>query len=61
MRKDIGYRQKMKEEDDYPMDTFCYYISECPMGLLHYEREHLSQRIFPITPKFLKDMNKRWF
>ncbi len=46
MRKDIGYRQKMKEEDDYPMDTFCYYISECPMGLMHYEREYLSQRMY---------------
>ena len=46
MRKDIGYRKKMKEEDDYPMDTFCYYISETPMGLLHYEREYLSQRMY---------------
>ena len=46
MRKDIGYRKKMKEEDDYPMDTFCYYISECPMGLMHYERECLSQRMY---------------
>ena len=46
MRKDIGYRKKMKEEDDYPMDTFCYYISEMPMGLMHYEREYLSQRMY---------------
>lgn len=27
----------MKEEDDYPLDTFCYYISEIPLGLLHYD------------------------
>ena len=46
MRKDIGYRKKMKEEDDYPMDTFCYYISEIPMGLMHYERECLSQKMY---------------
>lgn len=46
MRKDIGYRKKMKEEGDYPMDTFCYYISELPMGLMHYEREYLSQRMY---------------
>lgn len=46
MRKDIGYRKNMKEEDDYPMDTFCYYISKLPMGLMHYEREYLSQRMY---------------
>ena len=46
MHKDVCYRKKMKEEDDYPMDTFCYYISECPMGLMHYEREYLSQRMY---------------
>ena len=46
MRKDIGYRQKMKEEDDYPMDTFCYYISELPVGLMHYEHECLSHRMY---------------
>ena len=39
-------------EDDYPLDTFCYYISEIPMGLLHYDR---------ITKDFLKRMKKRWF
>ena len=32
MHQDILYRKKMKEEDDYPLDTFCYYISEIPMG-----------------------------
>ena len=36
----------MKEEDDYPLDTFCYYISEIPLGLLHYDRECLSQRVY---------------
>ena len=46
MRKDIGYRKKIKEEDDYPIDIFCYYISECPMGLMHNEREYLSQRMY---------------
>ena len=34
MHQDVLYRKKMKEEDDYPLDTFCYYISEIPMGLL---------------------------
>lgn len=53
MRKDIGYRKKMKEEDDYPMDTFCYYISECPVGLMHYEREYLSQRMYDGEGKFI--------
>ena len=33
MHQDVLYRKKMKEEDDYPLDTFCYYISEIPMGL----------------------------
>ena len=36
----------MKEEDDYPLDTFCYYISEIPLGLLHYDREYLSERVY---------------
>ena len=52
MHQDVLYRKKMKEEDDYPLDTFCYYISEIPMGLLHYDR---------ITKDFLKKMKKRWF
>lgn len=46
MHQDILYRKKMKEEDDYPLDTFCYYISEIPLGLLHYDRECLSQRVY---------------
>lgn len=36
----------MKEEDDYPLGTFCYYISEIPLGLLHYDRECLSERVY---------------
>ena len=52
MHQNVLYRKKMKEEDDYPLDTFCYYISEIPMGLLHYDR---------ITKDFLKRMKKRWF
>ena len=31
MHQDVLYRKKMKEEDDYPLDTFCYYISEIPL------------------------------
>ena len=46
MHQDIEYRRKMKREDDYPRDTFCYYISEIPMGLLHYDRECLSERVY---------------
>ena len=46
MHQDVLYRKKMKEEDDYPLDTFCYYISEIPMGLLHYDRECLSERVY---------------
>ena len=46
MHQDVQYRKKMKEEDDYPLDTFCYYISEIPMGLLHYDRECLSERVY---------------
>ena len=46
MHQDVLYRKKMKEEDDYPLDTFCYYISEIPMGLLHYDRECLSERMY---------------
>ena len=46
MHQDIEYRRKMKREDDYPRDTFCYYISEIPMGLLHYDRECLSERMY---------------
>ena len=46
MHQDVQYRKKIKEEDDYPMDTFCYYISEIPMGLLHYDRECLSERMY---------------
>lgn len=46
MHQDVLYRKKMKEEDDYPLDTFCYYISEIPMGLLHYNRECLSERVY---------------
>ena len=46
MHQDVQYRKKMKEEDDYPLDTFCYYISEIPLGLLHYDRECLSERVY---------------
>ena len=46
MHQDVQYRKKMKEEDDYPLDTFCYYISEIPMRLLHYDRECLSERVY---------------
>ena len=46
MHQDVLYRKKMKEEDDYPLDTFCYYISEIPLGLLHYDRECLSERVY---------------
>ena len=24
MHQDVQYRKKMKEKDDYPLDTFCY-------------------------------------
>ena len=41
MQLDIKLRRKMKDDDDYPRDIFCYYISEIPMGLLHYDRECL--------------------
>ena len=41
MHQDIKLRRKMKDDDDYPRDIFCYYISEIPMGLLHYDRECL--------------------
>lgn len=39
----------MKDDDDYPRDIFCYYISEIPMRLLHYDRECLFSccEIFP--------------
>ncbi len=46
MHQDVLYRKTMKEEDDYPLDTFCYYISEIPLGLLHYDRECLSERVY---------------
>ena len=46
MHQDVLYRKKMKEEDDYPLDTFCYYISEIPMGMLHYDRECLFERVY---------------
>ena len=54
MHQDVLYRKKMKEEDDYPMDTFCYYISEIPMGLMHYEREYLSQRVYDGEGKLIE-------
>ena len=40
MHQDVQYRKKMKEEDDYPMDTFCYYISEIPA----YHRMDLGEK-----------------
>lgn len=40
MHQDVLYRKKMKEEDDYPMDTFCYYISEIPA----YHRMDLGEK-----------------
>ena len=43
----------MKEEDDYPLDTFCY-ISEIPMGLLHYDRECLSERVYDGEGKLIE-------
>lgn len=46
MHQDINLRRKMKDDDDYPRDIFCYYISEIPMGLLHYDRECLSERVY---------------
>ena len=53
MHQDVLYRKKMKEEDDYPLDTFCYYISEIPMGLLHYNRECLSERVYDREGKLI--------
>ena len=49
MHQDIKLRRKMKDDDDYPRDIFCYYISEIPMRLLHYDRECLFSccEIFP--------------
>ena len=46
MHQDIKLRRKMKDDDDYPREIFCYYISEIPMGLLHYDRECLSERVY---------------
>ena len=53
MHQDVLYRKKMKKEDDYPLDTFCYYISEIPLGLLHYDRECLSERVYDGEGKLL--------
>lgn len=54
MHQDVQYRKKMKEEDDYPLDTFCYYISEIPLGLLHYDRECLSERVYDGEGKLIE-------
>ena len=54
MHQDVLYRKKMKEEDDYPLDTFCYYISEIPLGLLHYNRECLSERVYDGEGKLIE-------
>ena len=56
MHQDVLYRKKMKEEDDYPLDTFCYYISEIPMGLLHYDRECLSERVYELQRLTVQQM-----
>ena len=55
MHQDVLYRKKMKEEDDYPLDTFCYYISEIPLGLLHYDRECLSERVYDGEGKLIEN------
>ena len=46
MHQDILYRKKIKETDDWMQDVFCYYISEQPMSIMHFNGEYLSQRVY---------------